>query len=136
MRRDVRVPADPQDFETTLSRPPVAPLDFGVTASGENLIVQILEPSASETRVPNVGYRVIYVPRSFAPSGVISPAALLAMVDVGDTVAFVPALNDGGRQQLSVAGRSADRGWYLCCAVGQRGMIGRPGGACRTPWGA
>lgn len=135
MRRDVRTPADPQDFETTMSRPPVPPRDFSVAIEGTDLVVSILEPTSTSSRPANVSYRVVYVPAALVPTGQISPRTLPALADLGDTVATVAALNDGGRQRTTISGRSTDRGFYLCCPVGQRGVVGPPLGACRTPWG-
>lgn len=134
MRRDVRTPADPQDFETTMSRAPVQPRDFAVKADGTTLILELLEPVCSPGHPVNTAYRVVYVPASLTSGNVVQPRALRALVDLGDTVAMLPAMNDGGRQRSAVAGRSADRGWYLCCPVGQRGVVGPPSGLCRTPW--
>ncbi len=135
MSRDVRAPADPQDFETTLSRGAVPPREFSVKREGDVLVLEVLEATATPGRAANTAYRIVYVPRALAPLGVLEPGKLGGMAALGETVAVLPALNDGGRQRTSVAGRSSDRGWYLCAPLGRTGGYVAPAGACRTPWG-
>lgn len=133
--RGVRAPADPADFETTLSRPPLPPLEFTVKASGDSLVIEVLEPASPTARPANTGYRIVLAPSSLIPARTIRQVELGAMADLGETVAFLPAANDGGRQRLVLPARSGDRGWYLCLPVGQRGVAGAPTGLVRSPWG-
>lgn len=133
--RDVRIPADPADFQTEASRLPAQPREFRVRASGTSLVVEVLEDEAGRRRTGNTGYRIVFAPSSLLPTRSLSPAQIGAVADLGETVAFLPAMNDGGRQQQTVAGRSADRGWYLCVPVGQAGMTASPVGLMRSPWG-
>lgn len=133
--RGIRTPADPGDFETTLSRPPLPPLEFTVKASGSSLVIEVLEPVSPPARPHNTGYRVVLAPSSLIPSRTVRQVELGAMADLGETVALLPAANDGGRQRLVLPSRSSDRGWYLCLPVGQRGVPGPPTGLVRSPWG-
>ena len=133
--RSVRAPADPADFETTLSRPPLPPLEFTVKASGDSLVIEVLEPVSPPARPTNTGYRVVLAPSSLIPSRAIRQVEVGALADLGETVALLPAANDGGRQRIVLPGRSGDRGWYLCLPIGQRGVRGEPTGIIRSPWG-
>jgi hypothetical protein len=133
--RSIKTPADAGDFETTMSRPPADVVEFSVKASGSDLIVQVLEPGRTGSRPQNVGYRIVYVPSSVLGGLSVAPSQFGALADLGDTVAYLSAMNDGGRQQVTVVGRSADRGWYLCVPVGQRGVTATPTGLVRSPWG-
>lgn len=135
MRKDFRTPADPQDFETTMSRAATPVQEFSVRASGNDLVVEILEARSTPGRGGNTGYRILFAPTSLLPARELEGRLLGAIADLSDTVVYVSANNDGGRQRVTVANRAADRGWYLCMPVGQRGMTATPTGVVRSPWG-
>lgn len=134
MRRDVRAPADPGDFETSMSRAAADPVEFRAKASGDVLILEVVEGVRTRGRGVTTGYRILYAPSSLVPTNTVRPGLFGALGDLGDTVTFISAGEDGATQRVTVAGRSSDRGWYLCCPVGQRGVPSSPVGMCRTPW--
>jgi hypothetical protein len=133
--RTVRSPADPADFETTLSRAAIAPLEFAARASGTDLLIEILEPERTAGRAGNTSYRVVFIPSSLLPANSIRSDRLDVAADLGDPVVTLGALNDGGRRRQLVPNRSADRGWYAVVPVGQRGVAGAVVGLARSPWG-
>lgn len=133
--RGVRTPADPEDFETTMSTQPAPVREFRVSAAGSTLVVEILEPIITPGRGGNTEYRVVLAQSSLIPDRTIRQDQIGALVDLGETVVLAPALNDGGRQRVTVANRSGDRGWYLCVPIGQRGVTGKASGLMRSPWG-
>lgn len=136
MIRDVRAPADPGDFETSLSKTASDPVEFRARAVGDILHLTVQERTLTKGRARTTGYRIIYAPSSLVAGGVVKPWQFGALADLGDTVTFISAAEDGAIQQTTVAGRSGDHGWYLCSPVGQRGVASPPVGMCRTPWGA
>lgn len=118
-----------------MSRGAVPVLEFSVKASGTDLVIEILEPRVTQGRGGNTAYRVLFAPTSLVPNLQLEGRLLGAIADLSDTVVYVPAVNDGGRQRITAANRSADRGWYLCVPIGQRGVPGLPTGIVRSPWG-
>ena len=66
--RDIRTPADPQDFESLYDRPARPPRDFRVTKDGGSTVVifQFQDFSGIPERDPTVGYRAYYIPASVA----------------------------------------------------------------------
>lgn len=64
--RDIRTPADPQDFESLYDRPAKPPLDFRIIKSGGTLRFEFQDFAGIPERDPTVAYRAYFIPESVA----------------------------------------------------------------------
>lgn len=100
MIRDVRAPADPGDFESSLSKSASDPVEFRAKASGDVLILEVVERVKTRGRGQTTGYRILYAPSSLLAGTSVKTNAFGAIGDLSDTVTFISAGEDGDRKSV------------------------------------
>jgi hypothetical protein len=121
--RDIRIPADPQDYETTESRSALPPVEFSIavnpTLAPLNTF-RIKDRQYPAQRAPTVSYRIYFLPSQFAPSG-LSPTKLRAAGQkVAYFVADVKAPGRGTDLTVTDIQFSGTPGYYYCVGVSRR----------------
>ena len=136
--RDIRTPADPQDFESLYDRPPKPPRDFRVTkdAGGTVCIFQFQDFSGTPERDATVAYRAYFVPASVATR---EQMGLLARrqgaLQIGHLCATVPVTGKGGWiTQSSPDQVATPGGFFLAVGVNRRGVESEPTMAFPSPY--
>lgn len=136
--RDVRTPADPQDFETLYDRPAKPPRDFRVSKDGGSTlaICEFQDYSGVPERDPTVEYRAYFVPASAATAREIGQLQRrFAAVRIGRLVASVSASGRGEWVQTSSTDTAGLKGFYLAVGVNRRGVESEPTIAYPSPYG-
>jgi len=122
--RDVKVPADNSDKQTTDAKSALPPIEFTVTAgTGTNNFV-IQDRQAVPDRNPTASYRVYFLPGEFAPN-----LATLNRVSGQKVASLVAEVSSTGRgDALPVTDISASKrvGYYYCTAVNRVGVEAPP----------
>lgn len=137
LTRDVRTPADPQDFETLYDRAAKPPRDFRVKKDGGSTLVifEFQDYSGTPERDPTVEYRAYFIPASAATlSEVGTLARRIAAVRVGSMAASVPASGRGEWIRTSSADFAGKAGYYCAVGVNRRGVESEPTLAYRSPY--
>lgn len=135
--RDIRTPADPQDFESLYDRPARPPRDFRVTkdAGSTMLIFQFQDFSGIPEREPTVGYRAYYVPASVATAVEMGQLARRrAALRLGRLAAEVSASGRGEWiKTTSTDLPSPVGGFFMAVGVNRRGVESEPTLAYASP---
>lgn len=135
--RDVRTPADPQDFESLYDRPARPPRDFRVTTdkAATTLIFQFQDFSGIPEREPTVGYRAYYVPASVATAIEMGQLARRrAALRLGRLSAEVSSSGRGEWIKASSTDLPAlPNGFFLAVGVNRRGVESEPTLAYASP---
>ena len=131
--RDVRTPADPQDFESLYDRPARPPRDFRVKldSTGAFLVFDFQDYSGIVERDPTVEYRAYYVPATIGTAAEMGNTKhRLAAFRLGRMCASTPASGKG--EWISVPNSNynftftKETGWFLACGVNRRGVESEP----------
>jgi len=138
--RDIRTPADPQDFETLYDRAAKPPRDFKVTKDAGNTICifHFQDFNAPPEREPTVEYRAYFVPLSVASSTEIGNLQRrLAAIRLGRLAARVSAAGRGEWIKLSspdFVTTAPDGGYFMAVGVNRRGVESDPTLAFPSPY--
>lgn len=135
--RDIRTPADPQDFETLYDRPAKPPRDFKVTKDAGNTICifHFQDFNAPPEREPTVEYRAYFVPLSVASSSEIGNLQRrLAALRLGRLAARVSAAGRGEWIKLSSPDFANLEGYFMAVGVNRRGVESDPTLAFPSPY--
>lgn len=136
--RDIRTPADPQDFESLYDRAAKPPLDFRVTKdAGDTLcIFHFQDFSGTLSRDPTVGYKAYFIPLSLASATEIAKLQnRLAAIRVGRVAASVSANGRGEWVKLSSPDFAGLKGHYIAVGLNRRGVESAPTIAFPSPYG-
>jgi hypothetical protein len=136
--RDVRTPADPQDFETLYDRPAKPPRDFRVTKDvGSTLcIFQFQDYSGITDRDSTVEYRAYFVPSTVATLREMGTLARRrAAAKAGRMCASAPASGRGEWIKVSSADFAGLKGFFLAVGVNRRGVESEGTLAFGSPYG-
>lgn len=137
MKGDVRTPADPEDFETTLSRGPAPPLDLQIRVAPDGQYVAfITEPELPQGRHPAASYRVLYVAPGLAVKSGMTGRMLEAVGDLCEVAATIEGRFDGGRLKVPLTGFAGKPGWFAVVTVSRIGLTSAPAGLARSPAGS
>lgn len=126
--RDIRTPADPQDFESLFDRPALPPRDFRVTKDAGNTlcIFEFQDFSGTFDRQPTVEYRAYFVPLTAASVVEIGNSAKRrAAIRIGRLCASVTAGGRGEWLKMSspdFVTTPPDGGWFMAVGVNRRGV--------------
>lgn len=123
---DIRIPADPQDFETTESRTSLPPLEFSVEVGDSSNIFSITDRQFPAQRGPTVSYRIYFLPAAFGDVDTISRSSRIAGQRVASLVAEVAAPGRGTVLTVTDTQFFGQSGNYYCVGVSRRGIEGPP----------
>lgn len=123
MKIDVRIPADPADFETTESKTALPPVQFTIQPSTTILTntFTIQDREFPAQRAPTVAYRIYFLPETFAGSNA-SATVRRAGSRVASLVTEVQAPGRGTVLSVSDYQYFGQPGWYYCVGVNRRGL--------------
>jgi len=120
--RDVRVPADPQDYETTQSQIAFPPAEFSVTVGASSNIFTITDRQFPAQRAPTVSYRIYFLPAAYVPGDVLTSAQRIAGQRLALLVADVKAPGRGTVLLVEDTKYFGQAGVYFCVGVNRRDM--------------
>jgi hypothetical protein len=136
--RDVRTPADPQDFESLFDRPASPPLDFRVKSGVGGVVCTFEFKSFSGTpeRDPTVEYRAYFVPMSVGTREQLgTPQRRKAAMNMGRLCCSVTPSGRGEWITFSTPDyTTALGGWFLAVGVNRRGVESEPTLAFPSPF--
>jgi hypothetical protein len=134
--RDIRTPADPQDYETTESRSALPPVEFSVSTDPNfglfNTLV-IRDRQFPAQRAPTVSYRIYFLPGEFAPSGLAPSRLRVAGQKVASLVADVKAPGRGADLMVTDMQFFGRPGYYYCVGVSRRDQESLPEHVVKAP---
>ncbi len=136
--RDIRTPADPQDFESLYDRPARPPRDFRVKQDklGTLVVFEFQDFSGIPEREPTVGYRAYYVPATVATATEMGQLQRRqAALRLGRLAAEVSASGRGEWIKTTTADiPDPIGGFYIACGVNRRGVESDPTLAYPSPY--
>jgi hypothetical protein len=136
--RDIRTPADPEDFESLYDRAAKPPRDFKVTKGLTDTvcIFKFQDYSGIPSRDPTVSYRAYFVPATVATAREMGLLARRqAALQIGRLVASVPATGKGEWLEISSPDPVATPGgFFLACGINRRGIESEPTIAYPNPY--
>jgi hypothetical protein len=135
--RDIRTPADPQDFESLYDRPGRPPRDFRVTQdlAGTRCIFEFQDFTGVAERDPTVEYRAYFVPLSVATAAEIGNLAKRrAALRLGRLCGSVSTSGKGEWIKLSSPDFAVIYGYFMAVGVNRRGSESEPTLAFPSPY--
>jgi hypothetical protein len=132
-QRDIKIPADASDQQTTDARSALPPVEFTISA-GPPTLFTIQDRQGPQDRVSTSAYRVYFLPDAFAP------ASTGTTVTVPDPVVFSTAVRYSGRKAASLVAEvqapslgtvlsgidtvnlTGQGGFYYCVGVNRNGV--------------
>jgi len=117
---DVRIPADPADFETTQSRSALPPVQFKAVMGSTSTTFTITDRQYPAQRAPTVAYRIYFLPAAFAPSDVNRNIQRIAGQRIASLVADVKAPGRGADLVVTDTTYFGQQGHYYCVGVSRR----------------
>jgi hypothetical protein len=138
--RDIRTPADPQDFESLYDRPAKPPRDFRVRkdAGGTLCVFEFQDYSDAAERQPTVEYRAYFVAFSVAKGTEIGPLARRkAALRVGRLCGSVMASGRGEWIRTSspdFVTTAPNGGYFMAVGANRRGVESDPTIAFPSPY--
>lgn len=128
--KDIKIPADASDKQTTDARSALPPREFTVTTTGTTNVLSIQDRQKPQDRASTVSYRVYFLPAAFtaAASGpaVFNTAQRLAGRKVATLVGDVKAPGLGTVLPFSDPVNFGQKGYYYCVAVNRSGVEAPP----------
>lgn len=126
--KDIKIPADASDKQTTDARSALPPVEFTVTAGTAANLLTIHDRQAPQGRAPTVSYRVYFLPITFAPKPVGTTTTVAGPVVMGTAVraagrkvaslvADVKAPGLGTLLPISDPVNFGSKGYYFCLGV-------------------
>lgn len=135
--RDIRTPADPQDFESLYDRPAKPPKDFRVESDMATTVTFLFQDfSGIPEREPTVSYRAYYIPATVATATEMGQLARRsAALRLGRLVAEVSASGRGEWiRRASSDFPTKTGGFYIAVGVNRRGVESDPTLAFPSPY--
>jgi len=134
-KQDIRIPADPADFETTESRSALPPVQFTVgfdSVLGTTMFT-IQDRQYPAQRAPTVSYRIYFLPAAFAPLNVDTSFLRRNGSRVASIVTEVQAPGRGTSLTATDYQFLGQPGWYYCVGVSRRGLEAPPEHVVKAP---
>lgn len=131
--RDIKVPADNSDKQTTDAKSALPPVEFTVTqdtTTGANSFV-IQDRQFVSDRGPTASYRVYFLPGEFAPN--LATLNRVSGQKVANLVAEVSSTGRGDALPLTDISSGPRVGYYYCTAVNRVGVEAPPEHICKAP---
>jgi hypothetical protein len=134
--KDVRIPADASDKQTTDAKTAKPPREFNVTKAGGTNTITITDRQAVQDRATAAKYRIYFCPSQFTPTAiglgtlqqpaVSDPTKRLAARKVASLVTSIEAPGLGTNLTYSDATNFGKAGYYFCVAVNRSGVESPP----------
>lgn len=136
-QRDIKIPADASDQQTTDARSALPPVEFTVTPGTSSNLFEIQDRQGPQSRVSTSSYRVYFLPAEFAPvsrgttSTVPNPVVFASFVrgagrKVADLVADIKSPALGTILSGSDTLHAGINGYYYCVGVNRVGVEAPP----------
>lgn len=137
MIKDIRIPADASDRQTTDARSALPPVEFTVARGNSANLLTITDRQAPQDRASTVAYRVYFLPAAFAPtstgttstvpSPVVTQTSIRAAARrVASLVADVKAPGLGTPLQVNDSVNFGQPGFYFCVGVNRSSVEAPP----------
>ncbi len=139
MKFDWRTPADTQDFQTFVSRPPVPPVDLVATTPAPgfgtgSVILTLQDYEGAPSRARSSGYRIYFVPEtSISINGLSGVDVLRSGVKLGTHVGEVRSTGFFGKISLVDPLHIGVKGWYFATGVNRNGEESEATPPCASP---
>lgn len=125
--KDVKVPADTSDQQTTDAKSALPPVEFQAVNNGTSNLLTIHDRQAVQNRAPTASYRIYFLPKAFAPNAEINASNIRqAGRKVASLVADVSAPSLGTMLTYSDSDNVTDAGYYYCVGVNRAGVEAPP----------
>jgi hypothetical protein len=116
--KDIKIPADASDRQTTEARSALPPAQFSVARGVNANTITITDREGVANRIPTVGYRVYFLPYIFAPTmNGLSPEKRQAAQKVSSLVTEMAAPGRGTVLTYQDTTNFQQRGTYFCVGV-------------------
>lgn len=136
---DWRTPADPQDFETFMSRSPVPPINLSASTPAPGLgtgsvILTLRDYETAPGRGRNSGYRVYFLPLTAIGLSDVSKADMLqSAVKLATPVGEVRSVGNAGTVTLVDSLNIGVHGWYFATGLNRKGEESEATPPCASP---
>lgn len=130
---DVRIPADPADFETTESRSALPPIEFSVAKGATFNTFTITDRQYPAQRAPTVAYRIYFLPLEFSPAGLTTNLMRMAGHNVASLVSETQAPGRGTNLTVTDTQFFEIPGYFYCVGVSRRGLEALPEHVVKAP---
>ena len=135
--RDIKIPADASDKQTTDARSALPPVEFTVSRGASANVLSIHDRQGPQDRNPTVSYRVYFLPAAFAPTSsgttatVPGPVVFNTVIrgagrKVASLVADVRAPGLGTVLPVSDSINFGQKGFYFCVGVNRASVEAPP----------
>lgn len=133
--KDIRIPADAADKQTTDARSALPPVEFTVSRTNTANVLAIQDRQGPQDRVSTVSYRVYFLPKEFSPStgvaGTPSPAVYKTAIraagrKVANLVADIKSPALGTVLSVEDPVNFGSDGYYYCVGVNRVGVEAPP----------
>ena len=125
---DIRIPADPQDKQTTDVRGAQPPTEFVVQKIAGVNTLTITDRQGPQDRLPTAAYRIYFIPAALIPvtATALTASARLAGQNIGSLFGTIPSNGKGTVLTLQDRLNTGKRGWYSCVGVNRVGTEAPP----------
>jgi hypothetical protein len=132
--KDIRVPADTEDRQTTEAKSAQPPAEFTVTKGVTFNLLTIQDRQGVANRVPTIAYRAYFLPIGFlASQSGASPDKLLAAQKVANLVTEIAAPGRGTTLTFQDTTNFGQSGHYFCVGVNRSGVETSPQNLMAAP---
>jgi hypothetical protein len=142
--RDIKVPADNSDKQTTDAKSALPPTEFTVVRGASSNTLTIHDGLGPQSRVPTSSYRIYFLPAAFAPTSTGTTATVPSPVVFGSFVrqagrkvatlvtdVSAPAL--GALLPFDDVTNFGKPGYYYCVGVNRSGVEAPPEHMVKAP---
>ncbi len=131
--KDIKIPADASDKQTTDARSALPPVEFTVSKTGTTNVLSIQDRQNPQARASTVSYRIYFLPAAFAPTytgttvTVPNPVVSGSLVraagqKAASLVADVKAPGQGTVLPVQDVVNFGAKGFYYCVGVNRSGV--------------
>ena len=131
--KDIKVPADNSDKQTTDAKSALPPVEFTVSQDSSSLVNSfvIQDRQFVQDRGPTASYRVYFLPGEFAPN--LATLNRVSGQRVASLVAEVSSTGRGDALPLMDVSFGPREGYYYCTAVNRVGVEAPPEHLVKAP---
>jgi hypothetical protein len=116
--KDIKIPADASDRQTTEARSALPPVDFSVSVGDNANVISITDRQGVQNRLPTAAYRVYFLPYAVSPTmDGLPPEKRLAAQKVSNLVTEIAAPGRGTVLTYQDTTNFQQRGTYFCVSV-------------------
>lgn len=122
--RDIKIPADASDKQTTDAKTALPPLEFKAAKTATANVVTVTDRTAVQNRATAAAYRVYFLPSQFG--SLSNPSQRQAGVRMASLVTEIAAPGRGGQLSYPDTTNLGKTGTYYCVAVNRSGVESVP----------